>query len=304
MRNEFAKTVFDLGKKNKNIYVLVADISPAGKMFEFEKKFPDRYINVGVAEQAMVGMGAGLAMSGKRPFLYTISTFALYRPFEMVRVDLCYQNLPVCLVGMGAGTIYASLGATHLTQEDISVARSIPNMQILAPCDPTELKNSVNFCATKSIKPTYLRIGKTGEKIYNFKETEEWKFGKIRKLVNGSDVCILSFGPIIKKAFEVKEILKKKKISTEIYSCHTLKPFDNDRMKKIFKKFNKIVIIEDHSEIGGLASIIKILAYEFKYNGLLKCFSLKDKFLSCYSNQDDLLKMHGIKIKSIIKSIK
>ena len=303
MRNEFAKTIFDIGKKNKDIYILVADISPAGKMFEFEKKFPDRYINVGVAEQSMIGMGAGLAMTGKRPFLYTISTFALYRPFEMVRVDLCYQNIPVCLVGMGAGTIYANLGATHLTQEDISVARSIPNMQVLAPSDPLELRNCIKFCSKESNKPTYLRIGKSGEQTYNFKESEKWKFGKIRKLVNGTDICILSFGPIIKKAFEVKEILKKKKISTKIYSCHTLKPFDKERIKKIFKKFKKIIIIEDHSEIGGLASIVKSLAYEFKFTGILKCFSLKDKFFSCYSNQDDLLKKHGISTKDIIKSI-
>ena len=115
MRNQFAKTIFELSKKNKNIHVVVADISPAGKMQEFQKRFPKRFINVGVAEQTMIGLSAGLAMN-KKVFAYTISTFSLYRPFEMIRVDLCYQNLPVCIVGMGAGTIYANLGATHLTQ--------------------------------------------------------------------------------------------------------------------------------------------------------------------------------------------
>ena len=105
MRNQFAKSIYERALKDKKIHVLVADISPAGKMEEFQKKFPKRFLNVGVAEQTMIGMCAGLAMKGMKPFAYTISTFALYRPFEMIRVDLCYQNLPVCVVGMGAGTI-------------------------------------------------------------------------------------------------------------------------------------------------------------------------------------------------------
>lgn len=303
MRNEFAKTIFEEGKKNKKIHIIVADISPAGKMYDFEKKFPKRFINVGVAEQSMIGMAAGLAMSGLKPFVYTISTFALYRPFEMIRVDLCYQNIPVCVVGMGAGTVYANLGGTHLTQEDISIAKSIPNFQVIAPCDPIELKNAIKFCLYRSTKPTYLRIGKTGEKKFLFKETEKWKFGKIRKIVNGKDICILTFGPIIKLAFEVREICLKKKISVEIFSCHTLKPFDKIRIKKIFKKFNSIIIIEDHSEIGGLVEIVKTLAYDFKFKGSISSFSLKDKFISCYSNQNDLLKKHGISSKEILKSI-
>ncbi len=303
MRNEFAKTIFEHGKKNKKIHVIVADISPAGKMSDFEKKFPKRFINVGVAEQSMIGMAAGLAMSGQKPFVYTISTFALYRPFEMIRVDLCYQNIPVCVVGMGAGTIYANLGATHLTQEDISIAKSIPNFQIIAPCDPFELKQSINFCINFSSRPTYLRIGKTGEKTYQFKETEKWKFGKIRKIINGKNLCILTFGPIIKLAFKIREECIKKSISAEIYSCHTLKPFDKERIKLLFKKFKSIVIIEDHSEIGGLADIVKKLAFDYKYKGEISSFSLKDKFISCYSNQDDLLKKHGISSTKIMKSI-
>ena len=137
MRNFFSKTIYKNIKKNKNIFVVAADISPEGDMAKLQKT-QKNFINVGVAEQTMVGCAAGLAMSGKRPFIYTIATFALYRPFEMIRDDLCYQNLPVTIVGMGAGSIYANLGGTHTSIEDISIARSIPNMQILAPCDPLE----------------------------------------------------------------------------------------------------------------------------------------------------------------------
>lgn len=303
MRNELAKSLYQQAKKNKNIFVIVADISPAGKMLDFQREFPDRFINTGVAEQVMIGLSAGLAIKKKIPFVYTIATFALYRPFEMVRVDLCYQNLPVCVVGMGGGTIYSNLGPTHLTQEDISIARSIPNLQVLAPCDPYELKNCINYLVQKSKHPTYLRIGKTGEKNFLFNNSEKWYFGKIRKLVSGKKICFISFGPIINKAFEIKENLNRIKIFPSIYSCHTLKPFDKLGIKKIFTKYKKIVIIEDHSEIGGLAEIIKLSALENKYYGQIFSFSLKDEFIKCYSSQDDLLTLHGINNKKILKKI-
>lgn len=303
MRNELAKSLYQQAKKNKNIFVIVADISPSGKMQDFQKEFPNQFINTGVAEQVMIGLSAGLAIKKKIPFVYTIATFALYRPFEMIRVDLCYQNLPVCIVGMGGGTIYSNLGPTHLTQEDIAIARSIPNLQLLAPCDPYELKNCINYLVQKSKHPTYLRIGKTGEKNFIFNNSERWNFGKIRKLVNGKKICFISFGPIINKAFEIKENLNRMKIFPSIYSCHTLKPFDKLGIKKIFEKYKKIVIIEDHSEIGGLAEIIKLLALENKYYGQIFSFSLKDEFIKCYSNQDDLLSLHGINNKKILKKI-
>ena len=303
MRNVFAEELYQHAIKNKKIHILVADISPAGNMIKFQKKYPNRFINIGVAEQTMIGMCAGLSMAGMRPFAYTISTFALYRPFEMVRDDICYQNLPVTIVGMGAGTIYSTLGCTHLTQEDISIARSIPNMNIIAPCDPNELKNAVNYCCVKSNSPIYLRIGKSGEKNFTNSLSEKWKFGKIRKISNGKDICFLSYGPIVKKAFEIKDKLKKKKISTEIYSCHTLKPFDYIRLRKILKKFKLIIIIEDHSQIGGLNDVVKSFAYENCYDGRIINYSLKDKFIHCYGTQDDLLEKHGISTRKIYQDI-
>ena len=303
MRNTFADEIYLQSIKNKNIYVLVADISPAGKINKFQKKNPNNFYNVGVSEQTMIGASAGLAMEGKKVFAYTISTFSLYRPFEMIRVDLCYQNLPVTIVGMGAGTIYSNLGGTHLTQEDISVARSVPNLNIIAPCDPLELREAIKFCINKSKAPVYLRIGKTGEKIFSDKAIDKWKFGQLRKVKKGSDLCFLSFGPIISKAFTISENLKSKKISTEIYSCHTLKPFDYVGLNKVFKKFKRIIIVEDHSKIGGLASIVKQHAFEKNFRGKITSFSLKDKFLNCFGSQEDLLNLHGINNEKIYKSI-
>ncbi|MEI9889063.1 MAG: hypothetical protein WDN08_21680 [Rhizomicrobium sp.] len=138
MRNTFSEALYEEATRNPDIYLVVADISPAGSMAKFTTQYPDRFINVGVAEQSMIGICAGLALKGCQPFAYTIATFSLYRPFEMVRDDLGYQNLPVTVVGMGAGVIYSTLGGTHHTQEDIAIAGAIPNMQIIAPCDPLE----------------------------------------------------------------------------------------------------------------------------------------------------------------------
>ena len=130
MRNIFAEALYEAATANPDIFVVVADISPAGSMADFSQQYPDRFINVGVAEQSMIGICAGLALKGCQPFAYTIASFSLYRPFEFVRDDLGYQNLPVTVVGMGAGVLYSTLGGTHHTQEDIAVAGAIPNMQM------------------------------------------------------------------------------------------------------------------------------------------------------------------------------
>jgi len=303
MRNVFSEELFKQAKKDKKIDIIVADISPAGSMENFRKKYPKRFINVGVAEQVMIGLSAGLALRGRKPFVYTIATFALYRPFEMIRDDICYQNLPVTIVGMGAGTVYANLGGTHLAQEDISIAKSLPNMSIIAPSDPNELKEAVKYCANKSNGPVYLRIGKTGEKNFSDESNEKWKFGKIRSLISGKDVCFLTYGPIIKLVDKAVQKLKTKKINPSLYSCHTLKPLDKKTLKKIFNKYKIIVTVEDHSIINGLAQDIKSLAFDYCYKGKIQSYSLQDKFSHSYEKQDDIFDIHNIKESKIIKNV-
>ncbi len=205
MRNTFSEALYKAATANPDVYIVVADISPAGSMAKFNQQYPERFINVGVAEQSMIGICAGLALKGCQPFAYTIATFSLYRPFEMVRDDLCYQNLPVTVVGMGAGVIYSTLGGTHHTQEDIAIAGALPNMQIIAPCDPAECTEATNYCATQKKGPIYLRIGKAGEPNYTDKAVDPWVFGKLRYIKRGSDVCILSYGVIMQKAMQLAE---------------------------------------------------------------------------------------------------
>src|SRR5436190_1881066 len=160
MRDTFAQAFYEEARLNSNLFLVVADISPASKIANFKQEFPTRFIDVGVAEQTMIGLAAGLALRGCKPFAYTIANFSIYRPFEQVRNDVGYQNLPVTVVGMGAGVTYSPLGATHHTMEDVAVMSAIPNMSVLAPCDPSETGEAVRFAAHHN-GPLYLRLGKS-----------------------------------------------------------------------------------------------------------------------------------------------
>jgi transketolase len=304
MRNKLAEVLYKLSKKNKKIRVVAADISLAGKMSELSKKYPNRFINVGVAESGMIAMCAGLAMRGLKPFAYTIASFSIFRPFEMVRIDVGYQNLPVVIIGMGAGTVYSTLGGTHMTQEDVSVIRCLPNFSILNPCDPLELEECLKYLCTKNNSPCYLRIGKSGEKNFTTHSHEKWVFNKPRIIKKGKDdICLIGTGPIIKFFFDITESLKSKKIFPTIISYHTLKPNNDNEIEKIFNNFNNIITLEDISEINGLSSIIKIKAFEKNYKGKIFSFALKDKNIKNYGSQNDLLKSHGITQDKIYKEI-
>jgi transketolase len=218
--------LYECGRENPLVTIVVADISPAGSMEKFRKEFPERFINVGVAEQSMIGICAGMALKGLQPFAYTIATFSLYRPFEFVRDDLGYQNLPVTVVGIGGGVVYSTLGGTHHCQEDIAIAGAIPNMSIIAPCDPAEAREATIYCASQRKGPIYLRLGKAGEPVLTDKAIDPWQFGKLRYLQRGRDVCILSYGIVMKKAFAVGEQLEKAGKSVSIASVHTMKPLE------------------------------------------------------------------------------
>jgi len=156
MRDTFAQAFYDEAVTNPKLFLVVADISPASKIANFRQEFPTRFIDVGVSEQTMIGLAAGLALRGCKPFAYTIANFAIYRPFEQVRNDVGYQNLPVTVVGMGAGITYSPLGATHHTLEDVAIMSAIPNMSVLAPCDPLEVTEVVRIAA-RHPGPLYLR---------------------------------------------------------------------------------------------------------------------------------------------------
>jgi len=303
MRNRFADTFYQLGKTDSRLCVVVADISPAGSIAKFRTEFPNRFINTGVAEQIMIGMVAGMAQRGLRPFAYTIATFTLYRPFEMVRDDLCYQNLPVTIVGIGGGVTYSTLGATHHAQEDIAIASAIPNMSVIAPCDPAETEAATRWCATQERGPVYLRLGKAGEPDFTSNADEKFIFGKLRYLRRGSDICILAYGSIMKMAVEIANRLQEQGRSVSIVSIHTLKPLDLEGLASALSTHHELVVIEETSPQGSLGTKIKALAYELGASCPIRCFSLKDEFIHNYGSHDALLASHGLSADAIHSAI-
>lgn len=304
MRNAFADVIYEIGKVDERICALVADISPAGSMEKFRHDFPGRFVNTGVAEQAMIGIAAGMALQGMRPFCYTIATFALYRPFEMIRVDLCYQNLPVTVIGMGAGVIYSTLGSTHHSMEDIAVAAAIPNMTVLAPCDPLEMRQMTEWCAKNSKGPVYMRLGKAGEPILTGGAVEKFEMGKLRVLQRGVRVAILSYGTLVSMAFEVSKIIQKKLGEPcTVISCHTIKPLDEVGVKNILRDYDHVVVMEEHVPHGGLGSRIKEIAWNIRAKCSLNTFSLQDEFIHCYGSYEELLLKHGLSPKNIANKI-
>jgi transketolase len=302
MRNHFADTFYELGKADPRLCVVVADISPAGSIAKFRQDFPDRFVNTGVAEQIMIGMAAGMAQRGLRPFAYTIATFALYRPFEMVRDDLCYQNLPVTIVGIGGGVSYSTLGATHHAQEDIGIATSLPNMSVLAPCDPDEVEAATRWCAQQTNGPVYLRLGKAGEPNLT-RDAEPWIYGKLRYLQRGSDVCILSYGPIMKMARDVADRCQALGKSTSLVSAHTMKPLDEAGIIDALQKHREVIVIEETGPTGSLGSRVKALAWDSGAKCRIVAFGLKDKFIHCYGSHDDVLAAHGLSADLIMSSL-
>jgi transketolase len=296
MRNRFADTFYELGKADPRLCVVVADISPAGSIAKFRNEFPRRFINTGVSEQIMIGMVAGMAQRGLRPFAYTIATFTLYRPFEMVRDDLCYQNLPVTIVGIGGGVTYSTLGATHHAQEDVAIASTIPNMSVIAPCDPTETEAATRWCATQERGPVYLRLGKAGEPDFTSKLPERWEFGNLRRLRGGGDVCILSYGPVMKRAMAVADRFEADGKRAAVYSVHTLKPLDRQGLGRILQGYPHVVVIEECAPNGSLAMRMTELAWSLGARCRLDTFTLQDAFIHCYGSHDDILDAHGLSI--------
>lgn len=303
MRDKFADVIYEIGLKDERICALVADISPAGSMEKFREKFPSRFINCGVAEQAMIGLAAGMALRGMRPFCYTIATFSLFRPFEMIRVDLCYQNLPVTVIGMGAGIIYSALGGTHHTMEDVAVASSIPNMTVLAPCDPEEMRLVTKWCATENNGPVYMRLGKKGEPDITSNAVDSFKIGKIRYIKKGEDIAILSYGVTVNLALNVAKKLEKEGKSVSVISCHSIKPLDIEGIKKLIQNHKRIAVVEEHVPHGGLGSRVKEIMVDNNCLKKINCFSLKDKFIHFYGSYEQLLDLHGISEKKVFEKL-
>lgn len=303
MRNALARTLHALAREDERVCVVVADISPAGAMEDLRREMPDRFVNVGVAEQSMIGLAAGMAMRGLRPFCYTIATFALFRAYEFIRCDLAYQRLPVTVVGMGAGLSYSTLGGTHQAVEDVAVAMACPGMAaVLAPSDPLEVEACARWCASRGEGgPVYMRIGKAGEPEISG-QSDPWEFGRLRWVLRTGPMvkrCILAYGSMVATALEVGQWLG----GAAVAAVPTLRPLPAEQIAKVFTEYEEVVVIEEAS--GGPLSIrVAALAHERGYRGEVVPVALAGDFVHFYGGRDELLDHVGMSPGAIIAKVK
>lgn len=254
MRNAFADELTRLGNADERVVMLSGDIG--NRLFDkFKDAHPSRFFNCGVAEQNMMGVAAGMAMSGLRPVAYTITPFVTTRCLEQIRTDACYHELPVTIVAVGAGLSYSGLGPTHHACEDIAFLRAIPNMVVMCPGDAWEVRGALR-AALQQPRPVYIRMGKKGEPVIHKGVPEGFTIGKAITIEDGKDVCLLSTGNMLPEAIEAAHHLKEHKVSARVVSFHTVKPLDEVCLAEAFGKFRLVATIEEHSLLGGFGSAV------------------------------------------------
>ncbi|MCR2045145.1 transketolase family protein [Anaerosalibacter massiliensis] len=299
-RDAYGQALKELGEKNKDIVVLDADLSGSTKTGVFRESYPDRFFNVGIAEQNLIGTAAGLATSGKIPFASTFAVFATGRAFEIIRNSICYPKLNVKVAATHAGLTVGEDGATHQALEDLSIMRSLPNMVVLNPADGVEAKKCV-FKAAEHYGPVYIRLGRSGLPVI-FDEDYDFEIGKGVELGSGEDVTIVATGIMVKKALDAREELLKEGISARVINISTIKPIDNDIILKAAKETKGIVTVEEHNIIGGLGSAVAEVLVE-NYPVPLLRVGVKDSFGQSGTG-DDLLKKYGLTVENIIEKVK
>lgn len=303
MRVSFANSITEIAQHNDNVVLLSGDIG--NRMFDdLQATKPNQFYNCGIAEANMMSVAAGMALSGLKPFVYTITPFTTTRCLEQIRVDVCYHDAPVVIVGTGSGLSYAQLGPTHHSLEDIAIMRALPNMTVFCPCDALEVQMGIK-AALNYNKPLYIRLGKKGEAVFHKTLREDFSFGRSITIRPGNDVCILSVGNAINVAMEAAELLAASNIDTCVESFHTIKPLDTNRLTAVFNKFEKVCILEEHSKIGGLTSAISDwLIQNAPEMGYKFCaVNFEDKFQHYVTSQNNLREMNSFTAQSIFNKL-
>lgn len=300
MRKAFVQTLHKLAKRNKKIMLLTADLGFS--VFEdFMKELPEQYLNMGIVEQHMTGFAAGLAIEEKIPFVYSIVPFSTMRNFEQIRNDICYQNLNVKIVGVGAGYSYGPYGHTHHGLEDLGILRTLHNITIFTPGDPVETEIVVQE-SIKIIGPVYIRLGRAGEPIIHQKKPT-FTLGKGIVLKEGKDITIFAISTMVKSALDVAEHLEKKHIHATVISLPTLKPLDEKIIINALEKNKAIFTIEEHSIIGGLGSAVAEVIAESNKKIIFKRIGVPDSFAKGIGPQEYMRELSGISSKKIEQQI-
>jgi transketolase len=275
MRTAFVNTLKELARKDERVFLVTADMGFS--VFEsFKEEFPDRFLNTGIAEQNTIGIAAGLAMSGKIVYVYSIIPFITMRCFEQIRLDLAYNNTNVKIVGVGAGFTYGSMGSSHHAIEDISIMRSIPNMTVFCPGDPFETEELVKR-SYEIAGPVYIRLGKNGEPIIH-KNKNKIEIGKPISITEGNDLILITTSNTLELAKSWVDEWDAEGIRVNLVSLPTIKPVDQFAIRELINKSIPIITLEEHNIIGGLGSTISEIIAESGKGIKFKRMGINDEF--------------------------
>ncbi|MCI6647446.1 MAG: transketolase family protein [Oscillospiraceae bacterium] len=299
-RDGFGDEIVALGKENRNILIVDADIGKSCKTGAFRKELPDQYLNVGIAEQNCAGVAAGLATCGKIPFVVTYAAFGSMRMVEMIRQEICYPHLNVKIACSHGGVTPANDGASHQAIEDMGILRTIPNMTVIMPADYHSARKLVR-AAAEFDGPVYLRFTRDAVPVI-YDETEEFEIGKAKQLRAGSDVAIIANGDTVRLALEAAEVLAAQGVEARVLDMHTIKPLDEAAVLDCINSIGRIVTVEDHNILNGLGSAVCELAAETG-RGKVKRLGIQDQF-GMSAPYERLLAMNGVTVENIVDSAK
>ena len=301
-RKGFGEGLVIAGEENSQVVALSADLTESTRMEEFKKKFPERFVQVGVAEQNLVTVGSGMAHEGKIPFVSSYATFSPGRNWEQIRTTICSNDVPVKIVGSHAGISVGPDGATHQALEDIAIMRALPNMVVIVPCDAVEAKKATIAMASHP-QPNYIRLGRANSPIMTTEQTP-FEIGKAEVFTDGDDVTVIACGQMVYQAMLAAKELdtgEKGKISVRVINCHTIKPLDKETIIKAAEETGAIVTVEEHQIIGGLGGAVSELLSENYPVPVIKV-GIQDHFGES-GEPEELLKKFGLTKKEIIKAI-
>ncbi|CEI71626.1 MULTISPECIES: transketolase family protein [Romboutsia] len=299
-REAYGKALVKLGQINDNVVVLDADLSKSTKTNDFYKTFPDRFFNMGIAEQNLIGAACGFAAAGKIPFASSFAMFATGRAFEVIRNSACYPKLNVKVCATHAGITVGEDGATHQSVEDIAIMRSIPNMTVMVPADGVEAEQMI-FEAAKVYGPMYVRLGRSAVPTI-FDENYKFEIGKGTVVREGNDLTIIACGIMVNEAIIASEVLKSEGINARVINMSTIKPIDKELIITAAKETGAIVTAEEHSILGGLGSAVSEVVTE-ECPVVVKKVGINDTFGES-GTPAELVKKYGLTSNDIVKAAK
>ena len=298
-RESYGKALVELGKENDKIVVLDADLSTATKTNLFAKEYPNRFIDMGIAEQNMLGVSAGMSTCGKIPYASTFAVFATGRAYDQIRNSICYPNLNVKICATHAGVTVGEDGATHQMLEDFSLMRVLPNMTVICTSDDIQTRWAVNEIA-KINGPVYMRLCRLATPVI-YDENQKFEIGKAIQIGNGTDATIFATGVTVSEALKAKEELDRKGINVRVVDMHTIKPIDEEMIIECAQETNRLISVEDHNIIGGLGSAISEVLTD-KYPKKLEKMGINDSFGKS-GKAEELMKYFKIDCESIVDKI-